>query len=682
MRFQTENGVLIAQANGETLRIEPWGKDSLRVRATMLPGFSGKDWALTEVPEKTEAKAEQFAVDHLEIDGSMGKRTSASITNGKIRAVVNFAGVITFYKEEQEILREYHRCYDGTISKESRCLKTVNREWKGVIGGSEYGLNLKFESNDEEKIFGMGQYQQKYMDLKGCTLELAQRNSQISVPFAVSSLGYGMLWNNPAVGQVTFGKNYTEWTARSTKDMDYWLTAADTPKEILENYTAVTGRAPKFPEDRMGLWQCKLRYRTQEEVLEVARRYQKEGIKIDQIVIDFFHWTVQGDWKFDEKYWPDPKAMVDELHSMGIKVIVSVWPSVDRKSENFWPMLDRGLLIKTERGALQTYDFQGDCVEIDVFNPETRKYVWEVCKKNYYDFGIDAFWLDNSEPDFGVYDFDHYRYIDGPALSCSNIYPQLYSRVFYDGMKAEGEENIVNLLRCAWAGSQKYGNVVWSGDVPSTFEAFYDQLQAGLNMGLAGIPWWTTDIGGFHGGVTEDPDFQELLVRWFQFGTFCPVMRIHGNRGPREEIINKAGEVREGTGADNEVWSFGEKNYEILTKFIGVREKMRDYTRSLMAEAHEKGTPVMRTMFYEFPEDAACWDISDAYMFGSDILVAPIVRPKATSRTVYLPAGASWTLANTGDVYEGGKAYEIEAPIETLPIFLRNGKQGYLVGEI
>lgn len=167
-----------------------------------------------------------------------------------------------------------------------------------------------------------------------------------------------MLWNNPAVGQVTFGKNYTEWTARSTKDMDYWLTAADTPKEILENYTAVTGRAPKFPEDRMGLWQCKLRYRTQEEVLEVARRYQKEGIKIDQIVIDFFHWTVQGDWKFDEKYWPDPKAMVDELHSMGIKVIVSVWPSVDRKSENFWPMLDRGLLIKTERGALQTYDFQ------------------------------------------------------------------------------------------------------------------------------------------------------------------------------------------------------------------------------------------------------------------------------------------------------------------------------------
>ena len=385
MRFQTKNGVLIAQVNGETLRIEPWGKDSLRVRATMLPGFSGKDWALTEVPEKTEAKAEQFAVDHLEIDGSMGKRTSASITNGKIRAVVNFAGVITFYKEEQEILREYHRCYDGTISKESRCLKTVNREWKGVIGGSEYGLNLKFESNDEEKIFGMGQYQQKYMDLKGCTLELAQRNSQISVPFAVSSLGYGMLWNNPAVGQVTFGKNYTEWTARSTKDMDYWLTAADTPKEILENYTAVTGRAPKFPEDRMGLWQCKLRYRTQEEVLEVARRYQKEGIKIEQIVIDFFHWTVQGDWKFDEKYWPDVPGMCKELADMGIRVMVSVWPTVDYRSENFREMMEKGYLVRTESGVRIAMTCFGQELFFDATNPDARSYVWSKIKENYWE---------------------------------------------------------------------------------------------------------------------------------------------------------------------------------------------------------------------------------------------------------------------------------------------------------
>ena len=434
MRFENDNGALVCYHQGEILRIEAWGADSLRVRATMDYAFTGKEWALTEKVNGGAAQITVEEVDYWVGDGTMDKKEKATITNGQMKAVVNFAGVITFYKGDKLILQEYFRNYDGTISRESRCLKLVNREWKGIIGGSEYSLCLKFESNRDEKIFGMGQYQQACMDVKGCVLELAQRNSQISVPFAVSSLGYGFLWNNPAVGRVTFGKNYYEWIARSTREMDYWITAADTPKQILENYTAVTGRAEMFPEDLMGLWQCKLRYRTQEEVLSVARQYQKEGIKIDQIVIDFFHWTLQGDWKFDTKYWPDPKAMVDELHGMGIKVIVSVWPSVDRKSENFGPMMEKGLLIRTERGAAQTYDYQGDCVEIDPFNPETRKYVWEVCKKNYYDYGIDAFWLDNSEPDYGVYDFENYRYSDGPALAVSNMYPQMYSRVFYDEM--------------------------------------------------------------------------------------------------------------------------------------------------------------------------------------------------------------------------------------------------------
>ena len=682
MRFQTKNGVLIAQVNGETLRIEPWGKDSLRVRATMLPEFSGKDWALTEVPEKTEAKAEQFEVDHLEIDGSMGKRTSASITNGKIRAVVNFAGVITFYKEDQEILREYHRCYDGTISKESRCLKTVNREWKGVIGGSEYSLNLKFESNDEEKIFGMGQYQQKYMDLKGCTLELAQRNSQISVPFAVSSLGYGMLWNNPAVGQVTFGKNYTEWTARSTKDMDYWLTAADTPKEILENYTAVTGRAPKFPEDRMGLWQCKLRYYNQEQVLSIAREYKKRNIPLDVIVIDFYHWPYCGDWRFDEEFFPDPAAMIKELQELGVETMVSIWPAVDFRSENYEEMKQQNMLVKSNSGVDVQMIFHGNNAFMDATNPKTRRYVWEKCKQNYADLGIRTFWLDVAEPEYTSYDFENYRYYSGTVLETGNIYPREYARLFYEGQRENGQDDIVNLIRCAWAGSQRYGGLVWSGDIMSTYEDFRKQICAGIHMGLSGIPWWTTDIGGFHNGVAADPDFKELLIRWFQFGTFCPVMRLHGSRQPYTPIYNKAGELREGTGTDNEVWSYGEEAYQIMTKFIRVRELMRNYTRSLMQQAHENGHPVLRALFYEFPSDPICWDIKDSYLFGSDLLVAPICHEHAVDRQVYLPAGASWTDARTGAVYEGGQWIMADAPMDTLPVFLRDGRQDYLIGEI
>ena len=673
MRFENDNGALVCYHQGETLRLEAWGEDSLRVRATMLHGFTGNVWALTEKVKPGNPKVIIGEEDHWVGDGTIDKREIASITNGRIKAVVNFAGIISFYKDDRLILREYYRAYDGTLSRESRCLKLVNREWKGVIGGSEFSLNLKFESNKGEKIFGMGQYQQDCMNMKGCVLELAQRNSQISVPFAVSSLGYGFLWNNPAVGHVTFGNNYTEWVAKATKEMDYWITAADTPKQILANYTEATGHAEMFPEDLMGLWQCKLRYRTQDEVLSVARQYQKEGIKIDQIVIDFFHWTVQGDWKFDTKYWPDPKAMVDELHSMGIKVIVSVWPSVDRKSENFGPMMEKGLLIRTERGAAQTYDYQGDCVEIDPFNPETRKYVWEVCKKNYYDFGIDAFWLDNSEPDYGVYDFENYRYCDGPALAISNMYPQMYSRVFYDEMSKIQDNTVVNLLRCAWAGSQKYGNVIWSGDVPSTFEAFADQLQCGLNMGLAGIPWWTTDIGGFMTDDVNDPDFRQLLIRWYQFAVYSPILRMHGDRGPYNIPALDDRDWGGGylhTGQPNELWSYGEDNYAIMKKYYDIRISMHDYIKDLFEEAHVNGSPLLRAMFYEFPDDQKCWELQDQYMFGSKYLAAPIFKLNSFRRDVYLPAG-KWKLTSTGEIFDGGCTVTVDAPIEYMPVFER-----------
>ena len=674
MEFIAEKNALVGRRAGETLRIEGWGKDSLRVRAVMYDGWTGNDWALTETPEEAECVVRIGDEPFPGGDGSTARAECAEIVNGRIRATVNFAGVISFFRDDQLILREYYRSYGGTISRGSRCLKIVNREWKGIIGGSDYQLTVKFDANEGEKIYGMGQYQQPYLNLKGNMMELAQRNSQISVPFMISNLGYGLLWNNPAVGSVAFAKNYTEWIARSTRQMDYWITCADGPKDILKNYTAVTGRAPVFPESLMGLWQCKLRYRTQDEVLSVARQYQQEGIKIDQIVIDFFHWTVQGDWKFDKTYWPDPKAMIDELHGMGIRVIVSVWPSVDRRSENFQPMMDRGLLIRTERGAAQTYDYQGDCVEIDPFNPETRKYIWEVCKKNYADLGIDGFWLDNSEPDYGVYDFENYRYCAGPALSCSNLYPQMFSRAFFEPMKASRpEETPVNLLRCAWAGSQKYGNVVWSGDVPSTFESFREQVQAGLNMGLAGIPWWTTDIGGFMTDDVNDPDFRQLLIRWYQFAVFSAVLRMHGDRGPYnipplDDRDWGGGYLH--TGQPNELWSYGEENYRIMRKYYGIRVAMHEYIKSLYQEAHENGSPLIRTMFYEFPEDEKCWDLQDQYMFGAEYLVAPVLSLNQFERDVYLPEG-TWENLNTHEHFEGKQTIRVKAPLDEIPVFLR-----------
>ena len=628
--FEEKDGALIFRENGETVKVEGW----------------------IEIEERR-----------------------ASITNGKIKAVLEVqswgnALQITFLNQKNEVLLK-EISDGGALCKRARHYKT--------LPGGDFRLKASFESNPEEKIYGMGQYQQEKMNLKGCNLELAHRNSQASVPFYVSSLGYGFLWHNAAIGEVHFGLNTTEWVAESTRQLDYWITAGDTPAEIEENYAEAVGKAPMMPEYGLGFWQCKLRYYNQEQVIRIAEEYKKREIPLDVLVIDYFHWPRCGDYRFDEEYFPNPKKMVERLHELGIETMVSIWPQVDTRSENYEEMKQQGLLVKINSGIDVQMLFDGNNVFMDATNPRTREYVWRKIKKNYADLGINAFWLDEAEPEFATYDFDNYRYYAGPVAEKGNIYPREYARLFYEGQKANGQQEIVNLIRCAWVGSQRYGALVWSGDIFSSYEDLRKQICAGLHMGLAGIPWWTTDIGGFHGGVTEDEGFRELLIRWFQFGTFCPVMRIHGSRLPFTPIVNKTGEVREKTGADNEIWSFGEEAYPVLRKFIGIRERMRDYTRELMRQAHEKGSPVMRTLFYEFPEDSACWDITDSYMFGPDILVAPVVYEGARSRKVYLPKGVEWVQAGSGKRYEGGKSYEIDAPIETLPVFLRDGRQGYLV---
>ncbi len=660
--FEVREGSLIYRENGETLMVTPWGKDSLRVRSVFAGEVEEGSVALLE-PEPAEA---DIVIGEWE----------ASITNGNIKARLWVNGwghalQIGFYNQRGELLlREISN--GGALQKKARHFRP--------LPGGEYELKVSFEASPEEKIYGMGQYQQEIMNLKGCNLELAHRNSQASIPFYLSDKGYGFLWHNAAVGEVHFGVNTTEWLARSAMQMDYWITAGDTPAQIEEAYALATGKSPMMPEYGLGFWQCKLRYYNQEQVLRIAREYKERGITPDVLIIDYYHWPRCGDWRFDPEYFPDPEAMVKELREMGIETMVSVWPQVDVRSEDFEEMKQKGLLLKSNMGVDVQMIFHGNNLFLDATNPRTRKYVWEKLKKNYADMGIRTFWLDEAEPEFGTYDFDLYTSSAGPMARTGNIYPREYARLVYEGQQEMGQRDVVNLIRCAWAGSQRYGALVWSGDIMSTYEDFRRQICAGLHMGICGIPWWTTDIGGFHGGNIEDSGFRELLVRWFQFGTFCPVMRLHGSRQPHQPIVNRAGEERECTGADNEIWSFGEEAYPILVKFIGIRERMRDYTREVMRQAHEKGSPVMRTLFYEFPEDKECWDITDAYLYGPDILVAPVCHEGAEGRRVYLPQGASWTHAGTGEVYEGGVWLDVEAPLETVPLFLRDGRQGYLVG--
>ena len=654
MRYFEQNGSeLIWRNKGETLIISPWGENSLRVRSTLQGDVQDTRFALLE-PEKAET---QIVIEDMH----------ASICNGKITADLvvddwHRLAVITFFNQKGEVLlRE---------TAPANALMLRSRKFEPHLGG-DFALTATFEGRDGEHIYGMGQYQEEILDWKGCTLELAHRNSQASVPFVMSSKGYGFLWHNPAIGWVSFGKNRTTWHADSSKQLDYWITAGDTPEEISLHYAKATGFAPMMPEYGLGFWQCKLRYWNQEQLLEVAREYKRRGLPIDVIVCDFFHWPRMGDYRFDPEFFPDPAAMVRELKEMGIELMVSVWPQVALTSENYEEMLQQGLLVRAEYGEQVGMRFVEDSMFFDATNPRARDYVWKKCKKNYYDHGIRIFWLDEAEPEYGSYHFKNYRYHMGSNQQIGNIFPQQFSRGFWDGMTAQGQENPVNLVRCAWAGSQRYGALVWSGDIMSKWEDFRRQVCAGLSMGVAGLPWWTTDIGGFHHGNPDDPAFRELLIRWFQWGAYCPVMRLHGDRQPSQLVFRKDGTPTLNSGSDNEVWSFGEEAYPILVKYLQRREEIRGYVRQLMQEAHETGKPLMRAMFYAFPEDQHCYAIQDQYLFGDKYLVAPVMEPGARERSVYFPVGTQWKNVETGDILQGGQRCTVSAPLESMPVFER-----------
>lgn len=293
-----ENHVLEYRYDSELLRIESWGPNALRVRATHEARFPAEDWALSEpLPDPKDVS--------VHVQGDQG-----SIRNGAITAQVNKWGKITFTDSKGKVLlEEFMRQRIDVHDPRCSALRIVPREFKPRLGSDSWHLTARFEAiHADEKIFGMGQYQQPYLDLKGADIELAQRNSQASIPFAVSSEGYGFLWNNPAIGRAVFGKNATTFEAFSTRVLDYWVVAGDTPAEIVRAYGRVAGTVPEMPEYGLGFWQCKLRYQTQEEILDVAREHKRRGLPMDVIVVDYFHWPKEGEWKFDPTFWPDPGA--------------------------------------------------------------------------------------------------------------------------------------------------------------------------------------------------------------------------------------------------------------------------------------------------------------------------------------------------------------------------------------
>ena len=640
------------QNEGELFWIEAFGPDALRFRSSKSLRIADESWTLLPPP-----------IVRPEI---MISADGAVIKNGRIRAEIAAKdGRVTYLNEKGEVLlKEAAHKHHAHFA----------RQFKSR-GSDHFELKLTFEADKDEHLYGMGQYPNDCLDLKGTVLELAQKNTQISIPFLLSSKGYGFIWNNPAIGRAELSMTHTSFSAEYARQIDYVVFPGDTPAELVTHYSRLTGTSPKMPEFATGFWQSKLRYASQEELLSVAREYRKRGLPISVIVADFYHWPVSGDWRFDPKHWPDPEGMVQELEAMGVKLLVSVWPTLNVKSENYDEFVQNNWTIRPELGNnlfLSIIYKQAQAIDnltfVDVTHPGAREGFWSKIKKNYFDKGVRLFWLDEAEPEIDPLDYENIRYSIGNGREVSCLYPYFLAQAFYEGQVKERQTEIVNLIRSGWIGSQRFGTVLWSGDIYGTFEDLRRQIKAGLNISLCGIPWWNTDIGGFYGD-SESKDYRELLIRWFQFGTFMPVMRLHGIRNPYRNI---EGQVV-GSGAPNEIWSYGEEAYRIMSRYLAIREKLRPYIKKHMDIASKDGTPVMRPLFYDFPKDDLCYTIEDQFMFGPDLLIAPVLEPGARSRRIYLPAGPDWTDALTGKTTKGGRTIDYRVTMDNIPVFTRNG---------
>lgn len=451
----------------QTLRVESWGRDGIRVRAAIGPILDDRPGALTDRPETDQQEADQQEAPQarVKIDDA-----AAWLVNGQITAQLTVTGE----DHGQAVLRFVHTATGEELLAE----QPIHWWWPGPrlftpTGNGYHRLEQSFRGYEAERLYGLGQHGHGLLDQKGTVLDLVQRNGEVTIPFLLSNRGYGLLWNSPAIGRVELAANGTRWVADSARQIDYWITAG-TPAQILGRYAAATGHVPMLPQWASGFWQSKLRYRTQDELLEVAREYVKRGLPLSVIVVDYFHWTHLGDWKFDPAEWPDPAALTAELRDMGVKLMVSAWPSVSPASENFARMRDEGLLIGTEFGPLAqaTWPDKGISVPVDVCfydatNPRAREFVWGRARDNYLrPYGIDVWWLDACEPELRPGFQANLRYHAGPGLEVGNMYPREHARTFYEGMAAEGQPETVCLVRSAWAGSQRYGAALWSGDIP------------------------------------------------------------------------------------------------------------------------------------------------------------------------------------------------------------------------
>lgn len=555
---------------------------------------------------------------------------------------------------------------DGAITYEDasgkQLLQEASRKLTHVKVNGEDTFRAESVANiygSHEGLYGLGQHQAGVWNYRGESVDISQDNSNISVPFLVSSNGYGIYWNNDSRSRVNNRfANYIYISSEVADLIDYYFLYGPALDQVIAAYRELTGQAPMFGKWAYGFWQCKNRYKSQAEILGVAQKYRDLHIPVDNIVQDWFWWIRKGEFVFNSNY-PDPKGMVEQLHKLDFHLMISIWPFFEPGSTNYDYMQKQGWFVDKFKFAKPPYH-QDAMAVYDATNPQARKYYWDQVDKGLFSLGIDAWWMDTTEPETEGQEenilLDH-KLAVGSGNRYVNVYPLLDTAAVHDGQRAATDKKRVYILsRSAFAGSQRNAVTAWSGDIVSDWVTFRRQIPAGLNFSLSGIPYWTTDIGGFVSGNPNDPAYRELFVRWFQFGTFSPILRVHGTRNPDE----------------NELWSYGPDAQKILVNFDRLRYRLLPYIYSMAWQTTSAGYTPMRALVMDFRDDARADNVADQFMFGPAILVNPVTEPSVQTRRLYLP-GATWYDFWMGTALHGPRTLDAPAPLDRIPLYVRAG---------
>jgi alpha-D-xyloside xylohydrolase len=638
---------------GGMLRIQFWSGDIVRVTyaaGAELPAIESLAVvarpAVTQLTRQESDQAFTLATPRMKV--RIDKQTEA----------VSFLGL-----DDRLLLRE---CAQGR--------KIEPATQTGVTGTS---CTQSFELAPDEGIYGLGQHQRGAWNYRtGGAVRLAQANTEVGVPVITSSKGYMLLWDNPAVTTLSAvtadesgaNPNVLRWSSEWGKAIDYYFCYGDgTAEAALKACRHLTGQAPLMPKWMLGFWQCKERYASQEELLGVARKYRELKVPVDGIIQDWQYWpsgdNTWGSHLFDPNRYPDPVGMFKELHGMNYHALISVWAKFDLGSDNSKELNAAGGMFP----QVTRYVFPpGQGQWYNPFSPKGREIYWRQMRDQLFAKGVDGWWLDAPEPEINAAQWRAYPTGTGPAYEVFNAFPLMHSTGIYQGQRATtGEKRVVILTRSAYAGQQRNSAITWSGDIQATWQVLRNQIPAGLNFSLSGIPYWNTDTGGFFGnrsagnGDPSSPQYQELFSRWFQFSAFCPMFRVHGSYGLKP---------------GKEFYRFDEKTQGILRNYLDLRYRLLPYLYSVAWQVTSNGSTFMRPLVMDFPDDQAVLSIGNQYLFGPSILVTPVTTAGATTQSVYLPLGsAPWTNFWTGETCPAGQRVEAAAPIETLPLFIRPG---------